>query len=82
MDRARKERIDKPLRRDPFAQNEAVIERAAVKAFVSALYRGRKRRVIVHGEMEIQAVFLRALFYPLLVEPVQRSIGVAVEPQL
>ena len=32
MDRARKERIDKSLRRDPFAQNEAVIECAAVKA--------------------------------------------------
>jgi len=31
--------------------------------------------------MKIQAVFLRALFYPFLVEPVQRRVGVAVEPQ-
>ena len=62
MNRARKERIDKPLRRDPFAQNEAVIERAAVKALVSALYRGRERRIVVHGEVEIQAIFLFALF--------------------
>ena len=81
MNRARKERVDKSLRRDPFAQNEAVIERAAVKALVSALYRGGERRIVVHGEVEIQTVFLSALFYPLLVEPVQRRVGVAVEPQ-
>ena len=81
MNRARKERIDKPLRRDPFAQHEAVIERAAVKALVSALYRGRERRIVIHGEVKIQTVFLSALFYPLLVEPVQRRVGIAVEPQ-
>ncbi len=74
--------VHKSLRSHPFPENEPLVENARVKPPVPFPHRVRQRRVVVHGKVEVQRVFLPRLEYPFPVEPVVRIRGIAAEPQL
>ena len=78
---SRKHRVNAALSGNPSAKHKSFIKRARIHSFVSAYYRGRKRGVVLHREVQIKAVFFTVVFYPLLVKPMHRMLGIAVEPE-
>ena len=82
MGALREHRIYAALGGDPPAEHEPLIERAGIQLLIAVDYRGRERGIIPHREVQIEAVFLPVLLDPLLVKPVHRVLGVAVEPEL
>ena len=75
-------RIDNALRGDPLALDEALVEGSAVQVLVALLYLVREGGVVVEGEVQVEGALLGGLLNPLLIEPMLREFGVAVEPKL
>ena len=69
-----------PLGGHPLPQHKPPVEGAAEAARVPLPHLGRQRRVILHGEVEVERPPLLRLQNPLLVKPVLRVLRVAGEP--
>ena len=73
-------RIYKAVRRNPFSLYESFIKSAGIKIFIAADHLRRKRGIILHSKMEIKHILLLFFQNPLVIKPVKRVLGIAVEP--
>ena len=73
--------IHRTAYRSPFTLYKSSVKASRIHLLVPLSYLFCQRGVVVHQKVDIQSVFLLFLFYPLLVEPVSRMLGVAVKPE-
>ena len=73
--------VHQALRGGPFPQNKPPVEGAAVVGLIPPDDPGGEGWVVLHSEVQVQCAPLLRLQDPLLIKPVLRPLGVAVEPQ-